>query len=228
MQFKKIKRQRILYVQVSTAREFTLGDGVIVKALSSASSGLRRNLQAVQLHARHARRDSVARSARGPGEEHVKKTIIQEEFADSIEELEARVNALLDESTGGDPPGAPQLATPAAAAAAPKQAAGAPAPQPAASAATTTQPVTAHPDSSHTVCFIPGLSLRDEAARVRALASQRDAALAAELAAVSDGDYVAAAASKNDVDETGEAIEDARVAIEARARRAKERVATVR
>ncbi|KAJ1634615.1 hypothetical protein T492DRAFT_499488 [Pavlovales sp. CCMP2436] len=132
--------------------------GAIVKALSSASSGLRRNLQAVQLHARHARRDSVARSARGPGEEHVKRTIIKEEFPDSIEELEARVNALLDESTGGDPPGTPQLATPAAAAAAPKQqrlqAAGAPAPQPAASAATTAQPVTAHPDSSHTGIYI--------------------------------------------------------------------------
>lgn len=171
--------------------------GALVRAFSAAGSGLRKNLQAVQLHARHARRDAIARAAARPWPgalgpvdraSGVSGDMGQLPEPQSVAELEARVEALLDHAA--DQESEPLLPPP-----------------------TDTQPQPPDP-----------LPLLEQAARARSLASQRDALVAAELAAAAACDYSRAASLKAQADEAAYDAEDARVSAEARARRARERV----
>jgi hypothetical protein len=192
--------------------------GALVRAFTTAGSGIRRNLQAVQFHARMLRRDAIeARATPAPAP-----------LADgaglaaprTIEGLEAAVEALLGRAATAHAAIAPAAVPPPP-----------PPPQPAAAAAAATAQAGAPVISQAVPSTLPTAappaheSLQEAAARVRALAAQRAAALAAELVAAADADYVAAATRKLEVAELDEAYEEARVRAEGRARVAREQAA---
>ncbi|KAG8471224.1 hypothetical protein KFE25_009645 [Diacronema lutheri] len=230
--------------------------GAIVRALSAQGSGLRKNLHAVQLHARHARRAAAEHAgarygglgARGTGASADAHAHEVGAGPRNVAELEARVRALLGGADGDEdgalpPPPPSASALPAAAAAArgtplanapPRDATTTAKPPVATAALLSPSPSNAAPQPPQpTATGVPAqpqppLALPELAARMRALVAQRDAAVRAELAAAAAKDYVQAAAHKTEADEAAEDAEDARVSAEARARRARERVLSAR